>query len=249
MKRLRRVAEPEVIAEFLKNEFYQCEYDRDREEFERFVVNPDLTDEFENGVRRALLFRRRGHMWRELPDDTQWWEVEIEAQDLGRIHVFPRAQWRRISGGSFNLQGVVERIRRRDFAGVPASVLNKIHMLRYRFRSEGPHSTVLLIGVDDRQPLTILEGNHRMAAALLVGPDVAQKRFRIFAGLSSRMAESCWYHTSFGNLWHYAKNRLRNVIDREADVARALAARPQTSAPAATPALAPLQAHKMQETK
>jgi hypothetical protein len=245
MKRVRRVIEAEVIAEFLKNEFYQCEYDRDREEFEEFVVNPDLADEGANAVRRALLFRRRGHMWRELPSDTQWWEVEIESEDLDRIRVFPRAQWRRISGGSFSLRNVVDRIRRRDFAGVPASVLNKIHMLRYRFRTEGPHSTVLLIGIDDQQPLTILEGNHRLAAALLVSPVVAQKRFRVFAGLSPRMAESCWYHTCFSNLWHYARNRMRNVVDREADVRRALAARPARNAPS----LAPLQAHKMQQTK
>lgn len=245
MKLLRRVTEAEVIAEFLKNEFYQCEYDSDREEFEEFVVNPNLSDEAENAVRRALLFRRRGHMWRELPSDTQWWEVAIESNDLERVRVFPRAQWRRISGGSFNLKNVVQRIRKREFAGVPATVLNKIHMLRYRFRTEGPQSTVLLIGVDDKQPLTILEGNHRLAAALLAGPEVAETRFRVFAGMSPRMAESCWYHTSFANLWHYAKNRLVHVIDHEADVHRALAKRPA----AAMPQLTALNTQKAQQTK
>ena len=37
MKRLRRVTESEVIAEFLKNEFYQEEFHRDREQFEHLV--------------------------------------------------------------------------------------------------------------------------------------------------------------------------------------------------------------------
>src|SRR5436190_16572322 len=100
MKRLRRVTESEVIAEFLKNEFYQEEFHHDRDQFEELVLRADLTDEAGNALRRALLFRRRGHMWRELPADTQWWEVEIEANDVNRIQVFPRAQWRKMANGS-----------------------------------------------------------------------------------------------------------------------------------------------------
>ena len=54
-----RIPEAEVIAEFLKNEFYQKEYDKDRQEFEPIVLNPDLADEAQNVIRRALLYRRR----------------------------------------------------------------------------------------------------------------------------------------------------------------------------------------------
>ena len=62
MKKLRRITDAEVIAEFLKAEFYHSEYENDRHKFEAFVYNPDLTDETENAIRRALLFRRRGTM-------------------------------------------------------------------------------------------------------------------------------------------------------------------------------------------
>ena len=85
MKRLRRVEEPEVIAEFLKNEFYQGEFHEDREQFEKLVLEADITNDVENALRRALLFRRRGHMWRELPADTQWWQVEFEDQVQGQV--------------------------------------------------------------------------------------------------------------------------------------------------------------------
>jgi hypothetical protein len=37
------------------------------------------------------------------------------------------------------------------------------------------------------------------------------------------MYESCWYDTNIPNLWSYLKNRLNNLIDKEADVQRALA--------------------------
>jgi hypothetical protein len=75
-----------------------------------------------------------------------------------------------------------------------------------------------LIGQDARSPVTILEGNHRLSAAMLVGPEVASTRFRVFCGFSSRMTESCWYRTNLPNLWRYAKNRFTHIVDPEADV-------------------------------
>lgn len=217
----RRVTEAEVISEFLRNEFYQKEYNRDRDELEEYVINPDLADKTQNAVRRALLFRRRGRMWRELPLDTQWYEVEIDEEDLNRIRVFPRAHWRKISNGSFLLSEIVKRIRSAGIARTHPA-FSKIHSLRYRLLRDPIHSAVLLIGVDEEQPLTILEGNHRLAAAMLVSPQLVHKGFRVLCGLSPNMHRSCWYNTNLPNLWSYLKNRIRNVVDREADVRRAL---------------------------
>jgi hypothetical protein len=227
----RRITEAEVIAEFLKNEFYQKEYDRDREEFESIVLDPDLADETQNNIRRALLYRRRGHMWRELPKDTVWHEAEIDAEDLRRIRVFPRAHWRKISNGSFLLSEIVKRIRESAIAKTD-SAFAKIQLLRYRLQRDSVNSAVLLIGVDEEQPLTILEGNHRLAAAMLVSPRLVHTGFRMLVGLSPHMYESCWYDTNIPTLWNYIKNRLRNLlVDKEADVQRALAGAMEPNAP------------------
>ncbi|HKR30970.1 MAG TPA: hypothetical protein VJT08_10845, partial [Terriglobales bacterium] len=179
----RRITEAEVIAEFLKNEFYQKEYDRDRDQYETIVLDPDLADEAQNAVRRALLYRRRGHMWREVPRDTVWHEAEIDAEDLKRIRVFPRAHWRKISDGSFLLSEIVKRIRESTIAKTDPA-FSKIQLLRYRLQRDSVNSAVLLIGVDEEQPLTILEGNHRLAAAMLVSPHLVHTGFRIICGLS-----------------------------------------------------------------
>lgn len=218
----RRITEAEVIAEFLKNEFYQKEYDRDRYEFEGIVLDPDLADETQNSIRRALLYRRRGHMWRELPKDTVWHEAEIDAEDLRRIRVFPRAHWRKISNGSFLLSEIVKRIRDSAIANTDPA-LSKIQLLRYRLQRDSVNSSVLLIGVDEEQPLTILEGNHRLAAAMLVAPRLVHTSFRVLVGLSPHMYQSCWYDTNIPTLWNYLKNRLRNIVDKEADVQRLVA--------------------------
>jgi hypothetical protein len=245
MKRLRRVTEAEVIAEFLKNEFYQEEFHQDREQFEQLVLGAQITDEAGNALRRALLFRRRGHMWRELPDDTQWWEVQIEPQDLERVRVFPRAQWRRVANGSFLLKEIVQRIKSKPFRGRTSDFIAKVQALSYRLRNQQDNSAVLLIGVDDEKPVTILEGNHRLTAALLASPEVLRDRFRVFCGLSPRMARSCWYQTNVPNLWRYGRNRIRNLFyDRDADVERLLKRRHPVE-PNMAPTLSPITADKV----
>lgn len=223
MRLLRPVTEAEVMAEFLRNEFHREEFHCDRERFERLVMEADLADPAENALRRALLFRRRGHMWRELPADTVWSEAEFTAADIPRLRVFPRAQWRAVAGGSFQLTDITERIRRRRFRGRTARFISQLHLMSYQLRSgEQAPTSVLLIGVDTEKPLTVLEGNHRLTAALLASPDLLLARFRFLCGLSPRMTDSCWYETNFANLWRYAKNRLQHLRDGEADVERLL---------------------------
>ncbi|HUS19738.1 MAG TPA: hypothetical protein VMZ25_08815 [Terriglobales bacterium] len=223
MKKLYAVSEAEAIGEFLRNEFHEAQYNFDRDRFESYVLKPDFSDVHANAVRRALLFRRRGHMWRELPKDTQWWRVKIEPSDLANVHVFPRAQWRKISNGSYSIGDVVDRIRERRYKDGGNEVIAKIQQVRYRLQAESyTRSTVLLIGLDETKPVTILEGNHRFAAAMLVSPLIASTHFSVLCGMSAHMTECCWYHTNFNNLWHYACNRLTHLYDREADVNRFL---------------------------
>jgi len=246
MKKLRRVTEAEVIAEFLKNEFYQEEFHQDRERFEELVLAAEITDEAANALRRALLFRRRGHMWRELPADTQWWEVQVEAQDLERLRVFPRAQWRRIADGSFLLKDIVKRIKTKPFHGRTRAFISKIQALSYHLRNHDDASAVLLIGMDDEEPVTVLEGNHRLTAALLASPQVLQERFRVFCGMSPCMSQSCWYQTSIPSLWRYARNRVRNLFyDPDADVQALMKPASDEAEPVAEPVLTPLAATKI----
>jgi hypothetical protein len=245
MKRLRRVTEAEVIAEFLKNEFYQEEFHQDREQFEGLVLDADLSDEAGNALRRALLFRRRGHMWRELPADTQWYEVKIEPQDLERLRVFPRAQWRRVANGSFLLKDIVKRIKTKPFHGKTRNFISKVQALSYRLRAQDDNSAVLLIGIDEQSPVTVLEGNHRLTAALLASPQVLQNRFRVFCGSSPAMSKSCWYQTNLPNLWRYARNRVRNLFyDPDADVERLMKPASAPVDPSSEPALTPVGAAK-----
>src|SRR6266699_1044979 len=223
MQKLRRVSEDEAISEFLKSEFYQPEFDRYREQFEHIVEHPDLSNSRENTIRRALLYLRRGRLWRELPADTEWWEVELHSRDLHRIRVFPRNHWRGLAEGNFYLADMLDRIREKVGSNSPEKYVAKLRSLSSDVANGVDHSSVLLIGIDESGPLTIIEGNHRMAAASLVAPDAIHRRFRFLCGFSPRMNECCWYQTDLSTLWRYFRNYFTHLFENQ-DVVIASAA-------------------------
>ena len=230
MIKVRKVSEEEVIAEFVKAEFYQPEFDPYREKYGPLIYHPNLTNQDENAARRALLFRRRGRMWRELPKDTVWWEVELQKSDLARIRAFPRKQWRSFASGSFYLIEMIERIREKVKSGEPSQFILKMRAVVQDLDENAVPDSVLLIGVDEQGPLTIIEGNHRMAAALMLSPETVHQRFRFYCGLSPNMTQCCWYQTDFVTLSRYAKNIVRYMFqDRDYFIQRTLRGRRDVS--------------------
>jgi len=219
---VRKVTQAEAIAEFLKGEFYQEEFDPYRDLFRDIVAHPDLSNESDNQLRRALLYRRRGRLWREIPADTEWWEVELHNRDLRRVRVFPRDQWRKHSDRHYYLLDTAERIASRISA--PSDpFIGKLRSLCEEFLAarDATRGSVLLVGLGDSGPWTIIEGNHRMTAAVLVSESEAHLHFRFLCGFSPHMMDCCWYHTDFHTLLRYAMNSVtwlfdnsQNVLDR-----------------------------------
>ena len=233
MRKLRRLTEAEVIADFLRGEFFHKEYDADRAQFTPIVEHPDLTNATENEIRRVLLFRRRDTMWWELPEDRQWWEIEFDPEDVELVSVFPRAHWRHIARGNFSALHVAERVRQlKD--GRSDEFMSKISAIGSRLstdliqddlpQKDLPQGMIILLGLDERSPVTLLEGNHRFIAALLAGGPELLKNARMAAVFSPQMEKCCWYKTNFLTLARCLKNRIKHYWDRDTDLARLLAA-------------------------
>jgi len=219
----RPMNEQQVIAEFLRSEFHHPEFEEYRKEFDHLVMQPDLESHRENALRRALLFLRRGAMWRELPEDTQWFKVELTRQDLERIRFFPRAQWRRVAEGSFYLTDMIDSLRGKWQETPHDEFFRKLDRLTDSVQDGSVNPTVLLIGVDTQSPLTILDGNHRMAAAMLAQPPAHLERFQFLCGLSPAMTRCCWYRTNVNTLSRYLTNLVRHIFyDPETDIGRFL---------------------------
>ena len=226
LRKIRRLDENEVIAEFLRGEFYQDEFHRYRKRFALLVSHPDFTDERANALRRALLYRRRGRLWQELPTDTEWWEVELSPQDISRIRVFPRNQWLRYGIPSFLLPDTVDRIRSRIHSRSGDSFIEKLRSLSLEMKmsQESKFDSVILIAIDEYAAMTIIEGNHRMTAAALGIPEGICDRFRFMCGFSPRMAECCWYQTDISTLLRYAKNTVAYYVKHRRKIAAEIAA-------------------------
>lgn len=222
MKKVRRITETEVIAEFLQGEFLHPEYNADREQFARIVKNPDLASDTENRLRRALLFRRRDTMWWELPADRQWWEVEFEPADVERVSVFPRAHWRKLARGNFKALHVAARVRHLMNAAHPDEFAVRMAAIGSRMQADAPKGLIIFIGIDEHQPVTLLEGNHRFIASLLAPKGNPLAGARLIGGFSPNMGKCCWYKTSCGTLFRCLKNRIQHYWDRDPDVARLL---------------------------
>lgn len=198
---LRRISEDDAIAEFIKSDFGDSKYRKYHKSLRRLVLEPRMGDERAAAQRRALLFLRHYSLWRELPQETEWFEIELANENLDQIRVFPRAHWRKLSNGNFTLKQVLERIRVRENASANP-FYTKIATLRNKLAQEDPNpGSIILIGVDASGPLTILDGNHRLVSAVLEG---RIDRLKFICGLSPEMTRCCWYKTDLPNLARYA---------------------------------------------
>ena len=210
---IRRVSEDEVIAEFLKTDFSDLAFREYQEAMHPIVTSPNLDDRAENEKRRALFFIRHLALWNELPLGTEWYELEVKDEDLAQIRVFPRAQWRKVARGNFSITRVAEYMRRRQDT-VDGRFKAKIDGIRDRLLQDDTElGPVVLIGTNEREPLTILDGNHRLVAAMLATPSRVH-RLRYLCGISPRMTECCWYNTNLTTLFHYGTNVLRQFVHR-----------------------------------
>lgn len=220
---IRRVSEDEVIAGFLKSDFDNPAFAEFQDVLQTLVITPDFNNAAENAKRRALLFIRHASLWRELPKGTEWCEVEIREEDLSQIRVFPRAQWRKIARGDFAVTVVAERMptfRSRNAVG--DAFRSKIAATCDWLGQNPNPGAVLLIGQSESEPVTILDGNHRMLAAMLTSPGTIQK-FRFLCGFSPRMTECCWYTTNVATLFRYGTNMLTHLVHNpEAEFVRLL---------------------------
>ncbi|QNI33195.1 oligosaccharide flippase family protein [Alloacidobacterium dinghuense] len=219
---LRRISEDEVIAEFLKSDFDNPAFRDYREALREIVINPDLDDAGENAKRRALFFIRHLSLWKELPSGTSWYEVEVRETGLDHIRAFPRAQWRKLARGNYSITDVAERIRKYDNV-VEGPFLSKITAIRNQLLKEDAIlGTVVLIGINESEPLTVLDGNHRLVAATLTSPHSVHK-LRFLCGLSPRMTQCCWYNTNPLTLFRYGRNLLAHLVrDPERELTRLL---------------------------
>jgi len=222
LRLVRRISEDAAIAEFLKSDFHVPAFREYHKTMSEIVTNPNFGDPEENAKRRALFYIRHSYLWRELPQDTEWYEVEVAYEDLASIRMFPRAQWRKVANGRFSSLQIAEGMKK-NADQLDTAFVKKIHAISRLFDAEKPSlNSVILIGTSDAEPMTVIDGNHRLMGAMIHSPQAVAK-LHFICGLSPRMTECCWYRTNLITLFRYAKNVLtHSTRNHAAELARML---------------------------
>jgi hypothetical protein len=137
--------------------------------------------------------------------------VKVNEDALDLIRTFPRSQWRKLARGNYSVVRVTEGLRTRRHT-LDHRFLSKIATLGEQLsQGDGEFGTVILLGINERGPLTVLDGNHRLVAALLSSP-AGLSKLRFMCGFSPRMTECCWYKTNPATLIRYGKHILLRAI-------------------------------------
>jgi hypothetical protein len=216
---LRPVTENEVIAEFLNSDLNHPDF-RDLNKARGHISEPNQHPADAIARRHALLLAKRRSLWEELPSKTEWHEVKVNEDGLDLIKIFPRSQWRKLARGNYSVVQVTEGLRTRPHT-VDDRFLSKIATLGEQLsQRDGKFGTVILLGINEHGPLTVLDGNHRLVAALLSSP-AGLSKLRFMCGFSQQMTECCWYRTNPATLIRYGKHILvRAVRDPRAELER-----------------------------
>jgi hypothetical protein len=138
------------------------------------------------------------------------------------MRIFPRAQWRKVANGSFSINNIIDGMRNRRTM-LDSHFTSKVTSIAQVLgRDNAELGSVIVIGLNQSEPLTVIDGNHRLVASLLSTPRQFRK-LRFLCGLSPRMSECCWYNSNLVTLFRYARNVLTNTVRRpEAELARVL---------------------------
>ena len=197
-----------MITEFLNSDLRHL---RERHVAHEPIFRPNLDRAEDIAKRHAYLLAKRHSLWEELPNGTDWQEVNVNEPALDLIRVFPRAQWRKLARGNYSVVSAVERLRTGQHT-LDDRFLTKIAAIREQMsQGDEQFGTVILVGVDERGPLTVVDGNHRLVAALLSSP-ASLSKLRFMCGFSERMNECCWYQTDAASLFRYGKHVMARAI-------------------------------------
>ena len=145
----KRTTVDAMIAEFVK-----AERDKLRPISPALIDAPNLNDARDNGVRRLVLWERRGPLLDRIPADTKWHEVSpITAAHLDALHHINSSDWT-APGIDFNeVLSVAKRRPTAPLRGQP-----------------GDWPLPILWGHSKSGPLSILEGNNRFADYVATNP-------------------------------------------------------------------------------
>jgi hypothetical protein len=153
------------------------------------LTSPDLADEQENALRRALLEETRAYARREglfggFPYDVHWDRVTLTPDELMAVRYINYSYWIELSGGSRKPEDAAERVRAGiNVFGVPSDGF--IDASR-TFAAGAKWPELIVVSAVAAGRDVVLEGHVRLTAMALA-PDAIPAEVEVIRGVSPRM--------------------------------------------------------------
>ena len=166
------IAEAEMVAHFLRTELHSERFGaairrllEHKQLIPTIIEQPDLTNPSENRHRADLLgewrgYRRDGDVFKNLPDDVQWWRAFLSTADLERVKYLNDAYWIDFSGGSRLVRDAATRI----VAGAMPDVAAGYRSLAQALEAGAQFPELILLYNPKEDELVVLEGHVRVTA-------------------------------------------------------------------------------------
>lgn len=214
MQFLRRTGREELILAWLGSEHPDSQ----------LVDDPDLTDRVQNAARKELLYRDRGKILQEVPDQVPHMWVGIEESDLPKLCIVPCAEWFLDTGGTFRLIDTPAHLKggrgvRWAWGIASADHLAKVDAIAQRLADYDAVTTdevLIIIAANKVGPYSIIDGTHRAAALyrnylakpnmpwkgiLAVDPAIAECQWHIESEKAQKNLAQLKLDAELGALW------------------------------------------------
>ena len=175
MRFAQPIPEEEMVAHFLLTELRSERFGKQIQRLlqrnrlnPKIIEQPDLKNPSENLHRANLLGEFRGYgrdagVFKDLPDDVQWWRAFLSQADLQRVKYINDDYWTEFSGGSRLVRDAAQRIVSGAMPEVAAGYLSLARALE-----QGAQFPELILFYNPKvEELVVLEGHVRVTGYML----------------------------------------------------------------------------------
>lgn len=187
----RRKSFNEIVHSWLKDEWYLNYYDQLRQTTPvKILEDPDFSNADENKTRLELLRHVRKPMVDPLPNDTEWYIINFNKEDLSRTFIVPSADWLPLTNNTFHILEALKNVESNlDHAG-------RIREIKVAIGNGNVSKNLILVASNSESFFTVIEGNHRAVAFAGKALENSELDFiveEVFLGISPQMKSYIWH--------------------------------------------------------
>jgi hypothetical protein len=155
------------------------------------IDRPDLENENDNALRRALLQVYRGYgsntyLFIGFPQDVVWHFVDLEPQDHGNLFFAKEPSWIQLSDGTRSVERLAGKIARLEEIG---DIANRVRAIQQDL-IDGKTMAPLITVEGENRRLILVEGHSRATAYLGLN---WQRNIKVLVGFSATMYNWQYY--------------------------------------------------------